>query len=66
MERVPLRPGKVKCLGGCDKMFNSVDKATNRICPECSKRINKERAPRIMPSQIHLDGRTVNVEGEDG
>ena len=57
-------PGNVRCLGGCDKLFYSVDKATNRICPECTKRNNKERVPRVISSQISTDGGTVSLEPE--
>lgn len=59
-----LNPGKVKCLG-CDKLFNSIDKSTNRICPECTRRNNKERLPRMAPSKIQLDGRTISLDSDD-
>lgn len=33
----------VRCLGpGCDKTFLSRDRAGNRMCPACSRKVDKE------------------------
>jgi hypothetical protein len=57
-------PGIVRCLGGCDKEFHSRDKSTNRICPSCSKDIDKKRAPRTISSKIATDNGQINLEGD--
>ena len=48
MPKPPLNPGKVLCLGpGCDKFFMSTDKATNRLCPSCTRKSGRDRQPRV-------------------
>jgi hypothetical protein len=34
MDLPPLMPGRAKCLA-CDRVFDSEDVKSNRICPEC-------------------------------
>ncbi len=65
MDDVVRNPGPARCLGGCDKTFNSVDKTTNRICPGCTKRITKERIPRIISNTVITDSGSVSLEAEE-
>ena len=41
-----LNPGKVRCLGpDCGKLFDSRDRATNRLCQACTRK--RGYAPRV-------------------
>jgi len=55
-------PGRVKCLGGCDKLFDSIDRFTNRVCPKCAKKLAKERFPKRYSS--HFGDDTGSGEGD--
>lgn len=65
MSDVLKNPGKVQCLGSCNMMFDSIDKATNRICSSCQKKLNKERKQRVVSSRFQHDGRMLQMDGDD-
>ena len=57
-----LVPARVVCLK-CQKMFDSKDKRTNRICPKCNNLNNKAYGLRNVKSG-RLDGRSGPAEIE--
>jgi phage FluMu protein Com len=46
---------RIRCLK-CDKFFNSLNKKTNRICPQC-KSINNHYDASVNLSYVNKDGR---------
>lgn len=46
-------PGLVSCLGlKCEKKFHSRDKATNRLCPACTKKRDERSGLRVYKGTI--------------
>lgn len=57
--RRAMNPGPVRCLGlNCDKVFLSIDKATNRLCATCTRKISKERSERVLKSNVKPETHT--------
>lgn len=51
----PSQPGKVRCLGGCGREFNSPDRVRVRICPRCKGRRRDEYSPRVYRDRRDQD-----------
>lgn len=54
----------VTCLGGCNKLFLSRDKRTNRICPFCARKLRDVSEPRVARFGT-IGGRGVSVNSEE-
>lgn len=52
-----MNPGPVRCLGPCGFVFESKDKATNRICPICTKKLGRDPSPRTRGARVYNDNR---------
>jgi hypothetical protein len=55
------KTGLVRCLGGCDKLFLSRDVKTNRICPECARKSQRDFNPRVFSSLVYPNGRRLAI-----
>ncbi len=55
----------VNCLGPCGKQFMSRDKVTNRVCPQCSRKLKEAYVPSTARFGTHHDGNPVNPMSED-
>lgn len=60
-----IRTDFVLCLGGCNKKFWSRDRASNRVCPGCTRRLEKVSPPRVVRVGTLQTGRPVNPPVDD-
>lgn len=54
----------VNCLGGCNKQFLSKDRMTNRICPQCARKLRDVTEPRVARFGT-IGGKSVSVQLEE-
>lgn len=56
----------VRCLGVCNRHFWSTNRRTNRVCPDCTKRLRDQPSPRVARVGVLQNGRPVGLSQDDG